>query len=57
VTFFFPNSGIAHSVTQSSFANPCTYLAANGSVSAGFDSGLTQGDQFSITITDDSKRK
>jgi plastocyanin len=55
VTFYFP-AAVAHSVTQSSFANPCTYLAANGSAPAGFDSGLnTEGKQFSITITDDAK--
>ncbi|KDQ33639.1 hypothetical protein PLEOSDRAFT_1087897 [Pleurotus ostreatus PC15] len=55
VTFFFPNAGITHSVTQSSFAAPCTYLAASSNNSAGFDSGLTAGTQFSITITDDTK--
>jgi len=52
VTFYFP-SGIAHSVTQSSFAAPCTYLAASGNTSAGFDSGLQTAVQFSINITDD----
>ncbi|KAF9036702.1 Cupredoxin [Panaeolus papilionaceus] len=51
VTFFFPNAGITHSVTQSSFANPCTYLAASGNSSAGFDSGLQAGAQFTINIT------
>jgi len=57
VTFWFPaiNSGIMHSVTQGSFANPCTYLAATSNASAGFDSGLTNSDQFTITITDDSQ--
>jgi len=55
VTFYFPNAGISHSVTQSSFANPCTYLPANGSAPAGFDSGLTQAAQFTITITNDQK--
>ncbi|KAF7295126.1 hypothetical protein MIND_01051100 [Mycena indigotica] len=54
VTFWFP-SGIQHSVTQSSFANPCTYLAASSNTSAGFDSGLTAGTQFTITIEDDTK--
>jgi len=53
VTFYFPS--VAHSVTQSSFANPCTYLAANGSAPAGFDSGLTQATQFTITITNDQR--
>ncbi|KAJ7752086.1 hypothetical protein B0H16DRAFT_1317749 [Mycena metata] len=57
VTFWFPaiNQGIMHSVTQGSFANPCTYLAATSNSSAGFDSGLTNSDQFTITITDDTK--
>ncbi|EIN03669.1 hypothetical protein PUNSTDRAFT_35682, partial [Punctularia strigosozonata HHB-11173 SS5] len=53
VTFFFP-SAIAHSVTQSSFDAPCTHLASNGSSPAGFDSGLQQGTQFTINITDAS---
>ncbi|KAJ6455815.1 hypothetical protein C8R45DRAFT_1111321 [Mycena sanguinolenta] len=53
VTFFFPNSPITHSVTQSSFAAPCTYLAASSNTSAGFDSGLTSAKQFTIVITDD----
>jgi plastocyanin len=53
VTFYFP-SALAHSVTQSSFANPCTYLAANGSNSAGFDSGLTTSSTFTINVTDTS---
>lgn len=51
VTFYFP-SGLAHSVTESSFAAPCTYLAASGNTSAGFDSGLQSAVQFSINITD-----
>ncbi|KAJ7581050.1 hypothetical protein C8J56DRAFT_1101641 [Mycena floridula] len=58
VTFWFPNtagSGIQHSVSQSSFSNPCTTLAANGSDPAGFDSGLTQSAQFTINITDTSR--
>ncbi|KAG7452753.1 uncharacterized protein BT62DRAFT_925293 [Guyanagaster necrorhizus] len=55
VTFFFPNNGLTHSVTQSSFAAPCTFLAANGSSPGGFDSGLTAGTQFSINITDDTQ--
>jgi len=55
VTFWFPNSPITHSVTQSSFANPCTYLAASTNNTAGFDSGLTSSKQFTITITDDTK--
>ncbi|KAJ6623398.1 hypothetical protein B0H10DRAFT_1786371 [Mycena sp. CBHHK59/15] len=52
VTFWFPNTGIDHSVTQSSFANPCTYLTASANNSAGFDSGLTNSKQFTIVITD-----
>ncbi|KAK0459481.1 Cupredoxin [Desarmillaria tabescens] len=55
VTFWFPNNGLTHSVTQSSFAAPCTFLAANGSSPSGFDSGLTAGTQFSVNITDDTK--
>ncbi|KAG6809330.1 hypothetical protein H0H92_000667 [Tricholoma furcatifolium] len=49
------SNGINHSVTQSSFAEPCTYLAATGNNSAGFDSGLQSAVTFSITIVDDSK--
>lgn len=54
VTFYYPNFGLNHSVTQSTFANPCTYLAANTSAntSAGFDSGLISSSTFSINITD-----
>jgi len=53
VTFYFPGS-VAHSVTQSSFAAPCTYLVANASTnsSAGFDSGLVTASTFTINITD-----
>lgn len=50
------SSPVPHSVTQSTFANPCTYLApANGST-GGFDSGLVTAKQFTITVTDDSRR-
>ncbi|KAK0210510.1 hypothetical protein DFS33DRAFT_1458412 [Desarmillaria ectypa] len=55
VTFWFPNNGLTHSVTQSSFAAPCAFLAATSSSPSGFDSGLTAGTQFSINITDDTK--
>jgi len=55
VTFWIPNNGLAHSVTQSSFANPCTYLAATGNSSAGFDSGLQTAKTFTIQITDEKK--
>ncbi|KAJ7098144.1 Cupredoxin [Mycena belliarum] len=55
VTFWFPNTGINHSVTQSSFQNPCTPLAATANNPAGFDSGLTNSVQFTIVITDDTK--
>ncbi|PPQ89132.1 hypothetical protein CVT25_006504 [Psilocybe cyanescens] len=54
VTFYFPGGTTAHSVTQSSFQNPCTYLAANGSNSAGFDSGLVTASTFTINVTDTS---
>ncbi|KAF5347052.1 hypothetical protein D9758_011618 [Tetrapyrgos nigripes] len=59
VTFWFPttSNGAAlgpHSVTQSSFANPCTYLQANDTAktAAGFDSGLQAITTFTINITD-----
>ncbi|KAJ7632397.1 hypothetical protein FB45DRAFT_1026568 [Roridomyces roridus] len=55
VTFWFPNTGTNHSVTQSSFQNPCTYLAATSNTSAGFDSGLTAASQFTIVIEDETK--
>ncbi|KXN82543.1 hypothetical protein AN958_02394 [Leucoagaricus sp. SymC.cos] len=53
ITFYFPTNSeqFPHSVTQSSFAQPCTYLAANGSNSAGFDSGLQSAKIFTINIT------
>jgi len=54
VTYYFSDAG-AHSVTQSSFSAPCTYLAANGSDGPGFDSGLQQAVQFSINITNDQE--
>jgi len=51
VTFLFPTSGgFIHSVTQTSFANPCTLLQG------GFDSGLQPNNmQFTITITNASQ--
>jgi plastocyanin len=52
VTFVFPQ-GVPHSVTQSSFANPCTYLAAANGSPGGFDSGLQTSKQFTIKITND----
>ncbi|KAF8212475.1 hypothetical protein K438DRAFT_2010693 [Mycena galopus ATCC 62051] len=55
VTFWFPASPTAHSVTQSSFDAPCTFLAATSNNSAGFDSGLTTAKQFTITITNASE--
>ncbi|KAF8061473.1 hypothetical protein FPV67DRAFT_1422875 [Lyophyllum atratum] len=55
VTFWFPNTGLDHSVTQSSFNAPCTYLAATDNTTAGFDSGLQSAKSFSINITDDTK--
>lgn len=54
VTFFFL-APITHSVTQSSFANPCTPLAVSGSNATGFDSGLQTGKEFSIKITNDQQ--
>jgi len=54
VTFVFAQN-VPHSVTQSTFANPCTYLAAGNGSSAGFDSGLQTGKQFTITITNDQE--
>jgi plastocyanin len=55
VTFWFPGGDIPHSVTQSSFEEPCTYLTANSSAGtgAGFDSGLTNSVQFTLNVTDD----
>nr|GAT61255.1 predicted protein [Mycena chlorophos] len=55
VTFWFPNNGLTHSVTQSSMAAPCTHLTASSNSSAGFDSGLTADTQFTITISDASQ--
>ncbi|GAW01931.1 hypothetical protein LENED_003554 [Lentinula edodes] len=57
VTFWFPGGDIPHSVTQSSFQEPCTYLTANSSAGtgAGFDSGLTNAVQFTINVTDDQR--
>ncbi|KAF8964040.1 hypothetical protein BDZ97DRAFT_1660883 [Flammula alnicola] len=55
VSFFFPGGSLAHSVTQSTFAAPCTYLAANSSNSSspvGFDSGLVTASTFTINVTD-----
>ncbi|CAL1704123.1 unnamed protein product [Somion occarium] len=53
ITFFFPNAGTPHSVVESSFANPCTPLQAQGGNPAGFDSGLTMGTQFTLNVTND----
>ena len=54
-----PSNGLQHSVTQSSFENPCTPLAANATSGepAGFNSGFQADAQFSITITNDQIRK
>ncbi|KAG6829847.1 hypothetical protein H0H92_003290 [Tricholoma furcatifolium] len=51
----FSSTGLDHSVTQSSFAEPCTYLTAAGNNSAGFDSGLQSAVTFNITIVDDTQ--
>ncbi|KJA27363.1 hypothetical protein HYPSUDRAFT_929959 [Hypholoma sublateritium FD-334 SS-4] len=56
VTFYFPGD-IPHSVSQSTFANPCTYLAAdpnNASAPVGFDSGLVTASTFTINVTDEN---
>jgi plastocyanin len=53
VTFVFPSSTVPHSVTQSTFGNPCVYL--NDSGGAGFDSGLQTAKQFTIRITNDQQ--
>ncbi|EIM90455.1 uncharacterized protein STEHIDRAFT_145530 [Stereum hirsutum FP-91666 SS1] len=55
VTFFFPSGSLAHSVTQSSFDQPCTWLAAANGSSGGFDSGLQTSVQFTINITNDQE--
>lgn len=49
--------GVNHSVTQSTFADPCTYLAANATSNspAGFDSGLQSSATFTINITDTNR--
>ncbi|KAK7693226.1 hypothetical protein QCA50_002792 [Cerrena zonata] len=52
VSFYFTTS-TPHSVTQSTFADPCTPLT--GSNGTGFDSGLTSQSVFSINVTDTSK--
>ncbi|KAJ3515566.1 hypothetical protein NLJ89_g1679 [Agrocybe chaxingu] len=52
VTFYFPNAGLQHSVTQSAFESPCVHLAATSDSPAGFDSGLTEASIFTIDITD-----
>ncbi|KAH9854005.1 hypothetical protein C2E23DRAFT_884121 [Lenzites betulinus] len=52
ITFFFPNNGIPHSVTQGDFSNPCAPIAAQNGVS-GFDSGLQAGVQFTLNVTND----
>ncbi|KAI0670603.1 hypothetical protein C8Q78DRAFT_992129 [Trametes maxima] len=52
ITFFFPNAGLPHSVTQGDFNNPCQPIAAQNGAS-GFDSGLQQGVQFTLNVTND----
>lgn len=53
------SAGLQHTVTQSSFEQPCTPLAANASTGApaGFTSGPAEGMQWSINITNDQVRK
>ncbi|KAI0336298.1 hypothetical protein GY45DRAFT_387473 [Cubamyces sp. BRFM 1775] len=52
VTFFFPNAGLTHSVTQGDFSNPCEPIAAQNGQN-GFDSGLQAGVQFTLNVTND----
>jgi plastocyanin len=54
VNFVFYKT-VLHSVTQSTFDHPCTYLAASNSSSAGFDSGLHPGKEFNLTVTNDQE--
>jgi hypothetical protein len=53
----FAHRTVLHSVTQSTFDHPCTYLAASNSSSAGFDSGLHPGKEFNLTVTNDQERE
>ncbi|KAF9466424.1 hypothetical protein BDZ94DRAFT_1251922 [Collybia nuda] len=56
VTFWIPDQGFDHSITQSSFDAPCTYLNSSAnSTTPGFDSGLHSRMKFTINITDDTK--
>ncbi|KAF8256758.1 hypothetical protein EI94DRAFT_1756352 [Lactarius quietus] len=55
VTFTWAQNA-SHSVTQSTFENPCTYLAGGNGSSGGFDSGIQAGGQdWTITITNDQE--
>jgi plastocyanin len=55
INFMFSQS-VAHSVTQSTFESPCTYLAGgNDSSGGGFDSGIQLGKLWTITITNDQE--
>ncbi|KAI8998847.1 hypothetical protein BD414DRAFT_476232 [Trametes punicea] len=54
ITFFFPSSGLSHSVTQGDFNNPCQPIAAQNGQN-GFDSGLQQGVQFTLNVTNDQE--
>lgn len=51
------SNGIEHSVTQSSFNDPCVRLAASGNNTGGFDSTLTAGTTFTIMITDTNRKR
>jgi len=53
ITFYFPAGDTPHSVTQSTFADPCSPLT--GSSGTGFDSGLTSAKQFTLQVTDDTQ--
>lgn len=54
---FLCTRNIAHSVTQSTIASPCTYLAGGNGSGGGFDSGIQTALQWTLTITNDQERK
>lgn len=50
-----PSNGVPHSVTQGDFSNPCVSIASQNGV-PGFDSGLQEGTQFTLNVTNDQIR-
>jgi hypothetical protein len=52
----FRANPITHSVTQSSFNSPCNLLNENGEGPLGFDSGLQQDAEFTLVITNASRK-